>query len=126
MLPGCGSFLPEVLVDRAEELFLVGAGREPVEFVEEPGAGFLVDSQGLEEREGVGFERAFRVVVLASFGAGAPVVHVPLLLDVAGEEAVPGPPSGRPPAASPCSLGRSDPRIRLAGDPIRTNCSFNP
>lgn len=79
VLPGCGSFLPEVLVDRAEKFFLVGAGREPVEFgqaflescgvllvfggrvsgvefVEEPGAGFLVDAQGLEEREGVGFK----------------------------------------------------------------------
>lgn len=30
-------------------------------------------------------------MVLASFGAGAPVVHVPLLLDVADEEAVAGP-----------------------------------
>lgn len=73
-------------------MLLVFGGRVlGVEFVEEPNAGFLVDAQGLEEREGVGFERAFRVVVLASSGAGAPVVHVPLLLDVADEEAVAGP-----------------------------------
>ena len=36
-------------------MLLVFGGRVlGVEFVEEPGAGFLVDAQGLEEREDVG------------------------------------------------------------------------